>query len=178
MSHQKSQKNLKGTMEPLSVTEIKVASLNVLQIQKKIIPKHQADLHAAVDEAMKAISRTYSAKAESTGHVQMMNRDGTPVVGGVHSLAYVKPKNFVKKYRGKKVICEMPCCTVYHPAPPAVFASSAALESASPEPEYTGWIKVESRSKRNKRMRAMKERKEQNEYLYSQEDEEDNEYID
>ena len=171
--NQKNQKNLKGTMEPLSLAQIRVAPISILQIQKTVIPSHQIDLHAAVDEAMKAISRGFAAKAESTGNMQLMNRDGSPVVGAVFSHANVKPKNFVKKYRGKKVICDMPCCTVYHPPP--TFASSASSFPAPPEPEYTGWIRVESRSKRNKRLRAAHQRKQQNEYLYSQ-DEED-EYI-
>jgi hypothetical protein len=172
---QKNQKNQKGTMEPLSLAQIRVAPISILQIQKSIIPSHQVELHAAVDEAMKTIARGFVVKAESTGNVQLMNRDGSPVVGAVFSHANMKPKNFVKKYRGKKVVCDMPCCTIYHPAPPAVFAPPAALQAPAPEPEYTGWIRVESRSKRNKRLRAMKERKQQNEYLYSQ-DEED-EYI-
>jgi hypothetical protein len=172
--NQKSQKNLKGTMEPLSLAQIKVAPLSVLQIQKKIIPSHQAELHAAVNEAMKAITRGFSAKAESTGHVQMMNRDGTPVVGAIFSHAEVKPKNYVKKYRGKKVICEMPCCTIYHPTPPQhSFMSSESIDLSKDEPENYGWIRVESRSKRNKRLRAMKERKLQNEYLYSQDEEDE-----
>jgi hypothetical protein len=144
----------------------------VLQIQKKIIPKHQTELLSAVDEAMKVISRAYNAKAQVTGHVQLLNSDGTPVVGAVYSLADVKPKNFVKKYKGKKVICEMPCCTVYHPAAVAV-ASSAAVQSAPPESEYTGWIKVESRSERNKRTRAANQRKLENEYLYRQDEEDE-----
>jgi len=170
--NQKSQKNLKGTMEPLSAAQIKVAPLSVLQIQKKIIPSHQTELHAAVNEAMKAIARGFSAKAETTGHVQLMNRDGTPVVGAIFSHAEIKPKNFVKKYQGKKVICEMPCCTVYHPAP-STFTASASSFPPAPEPENYGWIRVESRSKRNKRLRAMRERKQQNEYLYSQDDEDE-----
>jgi hypothetical protein len=171
---QKNLKNLKGTMEPLSLAQIKVAPLSVLQIQKKIIPSHQTELHAAVNEAMKAINRGFSAKAESTGHVQMMNRDGTPVVGAIFSHAEIKPKNFVKKYQGKKVICEMPCCTIYHPAPPQhSFISSQPLDSSKAEPENYGWIRVESRSKRNKRLRAMRERKQQNEYLYSQDEEDE-----
>jgi hypothetical protein len=170
---QKNQKNLKGAMEPLSLTQIKVAPLGVLQIQKRIIPSHQAELHAAVDEAMKAITRGFSAKAEYTGHVQMMNRDGTPVVGWLIDQMTVKPKNFVKKYRGKKVICEMPCCTVYHPVPRTILAD-AELTFGRSEPKQgdnDAWIKVESRSKRNRRLRSMKERKLQNEYLYSQDDE-------
>ena len=171
---QKNQKNLKGTMEPLSAAQIKVAPLSVLQIQKKIIPAHQAELHAAVDEAMKTIARGFGAKAESTGHVQIMNRDGSPVVGAVFSHSDVKPKNYVKKYRGKKVICDMPCCTVYHPVPAQLsFHSYSATSSVVEHEPQTGWIKVESRSKRNKRLRAAHQRKLQNEYLYSQDDEDE-----
>jgi hypothetical protein len=169
---QKNQKNLKGTMEPLNAAQIRVAPLSVLQIQKRIIPSHQAELHAAVDEAMKAISRGFAAKAESTGNMQLMNRDGTPLVGGILSHAEIKPKGFVKKYCGKKVICDMPCCTVYHPSP-STFASSASSFPAPPAPENYGWIKVESRSKSNKRLRAAHQRKQQNEYLYSQDEEDE-----
>jgi len=169
---QKNQKSVKGTMEPLSLTQIKVAPLSVLQIQKKIIPSHQAELHAAVDEAMKTIARGFGSKAESTGHVQMMNRDGSPVVGAVFSHADVMPKNYVKKYRGKKVICDMPCCTVYHPVPAQMNFHTAVTSAVEHEPQ-TGWIKVESRSKRNKRLRAAHQRKQQNEYLYSQDEEDE-----
>ena len=84
----------------------------------------------------------------------------------------MKPNNYVKKYRGKKVICDMPCCTVYHPVPAQLSFYTAVSSAVEHEPQ-TGWIKVESRSKRNKRLRATKERKQQNEYLYSQDEEDE-----
>lgn len=171
-NNKKSQKNLKGTMEPLSAAQIRDAPLSVLQIQKRIIPSHQTELHAAVDEAIKMISRGFDTKARDRGYVQRMNADGMPVVGAVFAYSAVQPKNFIKKYKGMKVICDMPCCTVYHPAPAAT-ASSAAMQSAEPEPENYSWIRVESRSKRNKRLRAARQRKEQNEYLYSQDEEDE-----
>lgn len=170
---QKNQKNIKGAMEPLSAAQIKVAPLSVLQIQKRIIPKHQSDLHAVVDEAIKVISRGFDVKAQSTGNMQLMNRDGTPIVGWLIDQMTVRPKNFVKKYKGKKVICEMPCCTVYHP-PPTILAEAQptlARSESKEQGENDGWIKVESRSKRNRRLRAAHQRKLQNEYLYSQDDE-------
>jgi hypothetical protein len=155
-------------MEPLTAAQIRVAPLSVLQIQKNIIPRHQLDLHAELDEAMNTISRGFDIKAQSTGMIQMNNSQGVPIIGGVFRQASIKPKGFSKKYKGKKVICEMPCCSIYHPVPTQTFTSTKPLQA---ENVQNGWIRVESRSKRNKRLRAMKERKLQNEYLYSQDDE-------
>jgi hypothetical protein len=155
-------------MEPLTAAQIREAPMNVLLIQKKMIPMHMADLHAALDEAMMTMTRNFEVNAHSRGMVQINNSQGLPIIGGVFRQASIKPKGFSKKYKGKKVICEMPCCTIYHPVPTLTFTSTKPLET---ENLQNGWIKVESRSKRNKRLRAMKERKLQNEYLYSQDDE-------
>ena len=155
--------------------------MNVLLIQKKLIPRHMADLHAALDEAMMTMTRNFEVNAHSRGMVQINNSQGLPIIGGLFRQASIKPKGFSKKYKGKKVICEMPCCTIwngsfarrcswctiYHPPPVQTFTSAKPLQT---ENVQNGWIRVESRSKRNKRLRAAKERKLQNEYLYSQDD--------
>lgn len=168
-----SRQNKTTTIEPMTLAQIKVAPLNALEIQKKIIPKHLTDLHDAVDEAIKLISREYTAKARTTGSVQMMNANGTPIVGAVYSLSSIQPKNYMKKYRGKKVICEMPCCTMYHPPSQDLMLGTPHTIGLREYEPQNGWIKVEPRSRRNKRLRAARERKLQNEYLYSGEDNDD-----
>ena len=144
--------------------------MNVLLIQKKLIPRHMADLHAALDEAMMTMTRNFEVNAHSRGMVQINNSQGLPIIGGLFRQASIKPKGFSKKYKGKKVICEMPCCTIYHPVPSTTQTFTSAKPLEATENVQNGWIRVESRSKRNKRLRAAKERKLQNEYLYSQDD--------
>jgi len=157
----------------MTLAQIKDASLNVLEIQKRIIPKHLTDLHDAVDEAIKTISREYTAKARATGSVQLMNSNGLPIVGAVYSHSSIRPKNFIKKYKGREVICDMPCCTMYHPPSQDLMLGTPHTIGLREYEPQNGWIKVEPRSRRNKRLRAARERKLQNEYLYSGE----NDYI-
>lgn len=169
-----SRQNKTTTIDPLTLEQIKVAPLNVLEIQQRIIPKHQTDLHDAVNQAIHIISREYTAKAQTIGSVQLMKSNGLPIVGAVYSQSSIRPKDFIKTYMGKKVICEMTCCTIYHPTPKDTTlgqTSNLGLQEYKPQ---TGWIKVESRSKRNRRLRVTRECAQQNDYDYNQENISDN----
>lgn len=160
--------------QPLTAEQIRAAPISVLLNQKKIIPTHQQDLHFAVDQAMMAISHQYNTKAQALGCLQLTTSDGMPIVGAVYPQSSLRPKNFVKKHMGKKVVCHMPCCTMYHPHSQDTTLGQADYSFGKREylPQ-TGWIKVESRSKRNKRLKATREQQLENQYLYNREDNDD-----
>jgi len=152
------QKN-KAVAEPMTLAQIKSAPLNLLQNQKHIIPKHLTDLHAALNDAIKAIASGFEGKASKQGFVQALRSDGSPIVGGTYLRNYMRGVNVTKVYKGQKVICDKPCCTVYHPAPEDTIVSSKkpqtdTVPTYNPEDPNAGWVKVEARSKRTSRLKS------------------------
>lgn len=81
---------------------------------------------------------------------------------------------YIKKYKGKKVICEMPCCTNYHPVSQQVYAEVPKPKPArlnyDPEDPEAGWIKVESRSKKARRRKSSRPPQPPPAHLYYTED--------
>lgn len=96
----------------------------------------------------------YKDRAQLAGAIQQFRQDGSPIVGAV--FGYALSKN-AKLYRGKKVVCNLLCCSQLRPpVKPHVFSEptdySDPTRDNTPKPDQ--WVKVEPRSVRRKKRMA------------------------
>jgi len=101
------------------------------------------------------IAALFAGRADALNAVQFYRADGTPLVGALfpHSALNRKPK----VYRGKKVDCNLLCCTgVRLPIEPLVFSEPPSYSNLSThdEPDSDEWVKIEKRSVRRLKTRA------------------------
>jgi hypothetical protein len=113
--------------------------------EKKEIPVMNKDEIAAL----------FATKAQALNAVQFYRADGSPLVGALFPHSALNRNR--KVYKGKKVDCNLLCCSgVRLPIEPLVFSQPPSYSNLSThdEPDSDKWVKVEKRSVRRLKKRA------------------------